>query len=91
MRSNLGILQRIRAAVLIILCSLLKLQSGKPLLYSCLSPSLFSVYLNNLITNLKKSNIACRYGSEYMDVYEYADDLSVMFIFFWFEGDVEYM
>ena len=30
----------------------------------CLFPSLFSVYLKNLITNLKKSNISCRYGSE---------------------------
>ena len=44
----------------------------------CLSPSLFSVYLNNLITNLKKSNIGCRYGSEYMGVYGYADDLSLL-------------
>ena len=44
----------------------------------CLSPSLFSVYLNNLFTNLKKSNIGCRYGSEYMGVYGYADDLSLL-------------
>ena len=44
----------------------------------CLSPSLFSVYMNNLITNLKKSNIGCRYGSEYMGVYGYADDLSLL-------------
>ena len=28
----------------------------------CLSPSSFSVYLNNLITNLKKSNIGCFFG-----------------------------
>ena len=44
----------------------------------CLSPSLFSVYLNNLITNLKKNNIERRYGSEYMGVYGYADHLSLL-------------
>ena len=44
----------------------------------CLSPSLFSVYLNNLITNLKKSSIGCRYRSEYMGVCGYADDRSLL-------------
>ena len=44
----------------------------------CLSLSLFSVYLNNLITNLKKSNIGCRYGNVYIGVYGYADDLSLL-------------
>ena len=31
----------------------------------CLSPSLFSIYLNNLILNLRNSNIGCKYGFEY--------------------------
>ena len=45
----------------------------------CLSPSLFSIYLNNLIINLRNSNIGCKYGSEYMGVSGYADDLSLLF------------
>ena len=44
----------------------------------CLSPSLFSVYLNKLIVNLRNSNIGCRYRSEYMGVFGYADDLSLL-------------
>ena len=44
----------------------------------CLSPTLFSVYLNNLIDILRTSNIGCRYGSEYMGVFCYADDLSLL-------------
>ena len=44
----------------------------------CLSPSLFSVYLNKLIEILKTSNVGCRYGSQYMDVYCYANDLSLL-------------
>ena len=44
----------------------------------CLSPSLFSVYLNKLIKILRTSNVGCRYGSQYMDVYCYADDLSLL-------------
>ena len=43
----------------------------------CLSPSLFSVYLNKLIEILRTSNVRCRYGSQYMGVYCYADDLSL--------------
>ena len=31
---------------------------------SCLSPNLFSVYVNHLITKLRSSNLSCRYGSE---------------------------
>ena len=42
----------------------------------CLSPSLFSVYLNNLIAKLRNSNIGCRYRSEYMGVLGYANDLN---------------
>ena len=44
----------------------------------CLSPSLFSVYLNNFIVKLRNSNIGCRYRSEYMGVFGYADDLSLL-------------
>ena len=34
----------------------------------------FSIYLNNLILNLRNSNIGCKYGSEYIGVFGYADD-----------------
>ena len=44
----------------------------------CLSPSLFSIYLNSLILNLRNSNIGCKYRSEYMGVFGYADDLSLL-------------
>ena len=44
----------------------------------CLSPILFSVYLNELIETLRKNNIGCGYGSEYMGVFCYADDLSLL-------------
>ena len=44
----------------------------------CLSPSRFSIYLNNLILNLRNSNIGCKYRSEYMGVFGYADDLSLL-------------
>ena len=44
----------------------------------CLSSSLFSVYLNNLIVKLRNSNIGCRYRSEYMGVFGYANDLSLL-------------
>ena len=44
----------------------------------CLSPSLFRIHLNNLILNLRNSNIGCKYGFEYMGVFGYADDLSLL-------------
>ena len=44
----------------------------------CLSPTLFSVYMNELIEILRKNNIGCRYGSEYMGVFCYADDFSLL-------------
>ena len=44
----------------------------------CLSPSLFSIYLNNLIINLRNINIGCKYGSKYMGVFVYTDDLSLL-------------
>ena len=44
----------------------------------CLSPNLFSVYLNKLVEILRKCNIGFRYGNYYMGVYCYADDLSLL-------------
>ena len=44
----------------------------------CISPTFFSVYFNRLIEILRKNNIRCRYGSEFMEVYCYADDLSLL-------------
>ena len=41
----------------------------------CLSPTLFSFYLNDLIDVLRSSNIGGRYGNHYMGVYCYADDI----------------
>ena len=38
----------------------------------CLSPTLFSLYINNLINILRQNNIGCRYGPHYMGVYGYA-------------------
>ena len=38
----------------------------------CLFPSLFSIYLNNLITNLRNINIGCKY---YLDLPRYYLDL----------------
>ena len=31
----------------------------------CLSPKLFSVYVNHLIMKLHNINLGCRYGNEY--------------------------
>ena len=44
----------------------------------CLSPTLFSLYINNLINILRQINIGCRYGAHYMGVYGYADDISLL-------------
>ena len=43
-----------------------------------LSPTLFSIYLNDLIDVLRYSNICCRYGNHYMGVYCYADDICIL-------------
>ena len=43
-----------------------------------LSPSLFSVYVNQLITTLRNINLGCRYGNEYMGVHCYADDITLL-------------
>ena len=58
----------------------------------CLSPSLFSIYLNNPIVNLRNSKIGYRYRTEFMCVFGYADDLNFFVsIIFRYERDVEYM
>ena len=44
----------------------------------CISPTLFSIYLNDLIDVLRSSNIGCRYGNYYMGVYCYADDIGLL-------------
>ena len=44
----------------------------------CLSPTLFSIYSNDLINVLRSSNIGCIYGNHYMGVYCYADDISLL-------------
>ena len=44
----------------------------------CLSPTLFSVYLNKLTEILRNSNIGCRYGNHYIGVYCYADGLTLL-------------
>ena len=44
----------------------------------CLSRTLFSMDLNDLIDVLRSSNIGCRYGNHYMDVYCYVDDIGLL-------------
>ena len=44
----------------------------------CISPTLFSVYLNRLIEKLRKNIIGCTYGTKCMGVSYYADDLSLL-------------
>ena len=44
----------------------------------CLSPTLFSLYINNLINILRQNNIGCRYGPHYIGFYGYADDISLL-------------
>ena len=44
----------------------------------CLLPTLFSLYINDLINILRQINIDCRYGPHYMGIYGYADDVSLL-------------
>ena len=44
----------------------------------CLSPTHFSMYLNDLTDVLRFSNISCRYGNHYMGVYCYADGIGLL-------------
>ena len=48
----------------------------------CLSPNLFSVYVNHEIIKLCSNNLGCRYGNEYMGVYCNADDISLLSLTF---------
>ena len=43
-----------------------------------LSPILYSVYVNNLIKILRDSKIGCMYNNEYMGIFTYADDISLL-------------
>ena len=43
-----------------------------------LSPILYSVYVDNLIRILRDSKIGCMYNNEYMGIFAYADDISVL-------------
>ena len=44
----------------------------------CRSPTLFSIYLNDLVDVLRSSNIGCRYGLHYLGAYCYADDIDLL-------------
>ena len=43
-----------------------------------LSPILYSVYVDNLIRILRDSKIGCMYNNEYMGIFTYADDISLL-------------
>lgn len=43
-----------------------------------LSPILFTVYINSLFTSLRNMNLGCKIGMEYMGVFGYADDISLL-------------
>ena len=43
-----------------------------------LSPILYSVYVDNLIQILRDSKIGCMYNNEYMGIFTYADDISLL-------------
>ena len=45
---------------------------------SVLSPALFSVYMDNLITRLRRSGVGCHLGSVFCGVTGYADDLLLL-------------
>ena len=44
----------------------------------CMSPTLFSIYLDKLLGILRASNVGCRYGNHYMGAFCYADDISLL-------------
>ena len=41
----------------------------------------FSVYVDNLIRILRDSKIGCMYNNEYMGIFTYADNISLLLIF----------
>ena len=44
----------------------------------CMSPTLFSIYLDKLLNILRKSNVGCRYRNYYMGEFCHADDISLL-------------
>ena len=44
----------------------------------CMSPTLFSIYLDKLLRILRKSNVGWHYGNHYMGAFCYADDISLL-------------
>ena len=44
----------------------------------CMSPTLFSIYLDKLLGILRTSNVGCRYGNHYIRAFCYADDISLL-------------
>ena len=49
----------------------------------CMSPMLFTLYLDGLIQKLKHSGIGCHIGRTYCGVFGYADDLAIITHSFW--------
>ena len=43
-----------------------------------LSPILFTIYIDNLIIQLRKFNIGCKIGNSFLGVFGYADDLTLL-------------
>ena len=43
----------------------------------CMSPTLFSIYLDKFLGILRASNVGCRHGNHYMGAFCYADDISL--------------
>ena len=43
-----------------------------------LSPSLFCVYLDNLLSHLREAGIGCHIGGEFLGAYGYADDVTLL-------------
>ena len=53
---------------------------------SILSPSLFNIFINESIVNLRKSHTGCIINRTYLGCCMYADDLIILSVSFWFEG-----
>ena len=43
-----------------------------------LSPNLFTVYIDNFIKILKQGNVGCKIGSQFLGIFGYADDLTLL-------------
>ena len=44
----------------------------------CMSPTLFSIYLDKLLGILRASNNGCRYVNHFMGAFCYTDDISLL-------------